>query len=162
LYGFCCENNATEDYYRVKYFGTIVTKDNLIEEEIKKRIATDNRAFLVKQKIFQSKLIAKKTRIKLYKALIRPVVVYGSESWVLTENMKQKLLVFERKIMIRIFGPTQKADGEWRLKINEELENAIRYENIVRHIKSKMLSWLGHVERMTNERVPKIIYTWKP
>ena len=72
-------------------------------------------------------------KIKLYKALIRPVVVYGSESWVLTENVKQKLLVFERKILRRIFGPTQKVDGEWRLKTNEELENAIRYENIVRH-----------------------------
>ena len=62
----------------------------------------------------------------------------------------------------RLFGPTQKADGEWRLKTNEELENAIRYENIVRHIQSKRLSWLRHVERMTNERVPKIIYKWKP
>ena len=89
--------------------------------------------FFVNQKIFQSKLIAKKTKIKLYKALIRPVVVYGSESWVLTENTKQKLLVFERRILRGIFGPTQKADGEWRLKTNEELENAIRYENIVRH-----------------------------
>ena len=85
------------------------------------------------QKVFQSKLIAKKTKIKLYKALIRPVIVYGSESWVLTENIKQKLLVFERKILRRIFGPTQKADGEWRLKTNEELENAIRYGNIKTH-----------------------------
>ena len=70
-------------------------------------------------------------------------------------------MVFERKILGRIFGPTQKADGEWRLKTNKELENAIRYENIVIHNKSKRLSWLGHVERMTNERVPKIIYKWK-
>ena len=37
---------------------------------------------------------------------------------VLTENIKQKLLVFERKILRRIFGPTKKASGEWRLKIN--------------------------------------------
>jgi hypothetical protein len=59
-----------------------------------------------------------------------------------------------------MFGPTQKADGEWRLKTNEELENAIRYEKIVRHIK-KRLNWLGHVERMSNERVPKTIYKWK-
>jgi len=71
-------------------------------------------------------------------------------------------LVFERKILRRIFCPTQKADGEWRLKTNEELENAIKHENIVRHIKSKRLSWLGHVERMSNEKVPKIIYKWKP
>ena len=59
--------------------------------------------------------------MKLYKAVIRTVAVYGSECWVLTENVKQKLLVFERKILRRIFGPTQKANGQWRLKTNEEL-----------------------------------------
>ena len=79
-----------------------------------------------------------------------------------TENIKQKLLVFERKILRRIFGPTQKANGEWRLKTNEELEKAINNENIVRYIKYKRLSWFGHVERMTNERVAKTIYKWKP
>ena len=102
----------------------------------------------------------KKTKLKLYKALIRPVAVYGSECWVLTENIKQKLLVFERKILRRIFGPTQKASGEWRLKTNDELEEAIINENIV--IKYKRLSWLVHVERMTNEREAKTIYKWKP
>jgi hypothetical protein len=62
----------------------------------------------------------------------------------------------------RIFGPTQKASGEWRLKTNEELEKAINNENIVRYIEYERLSWLGHVERMTNERVAKTIYKWKP
>jgi len=100
--------------------------------------------------------------MKLYKALVRPVVVYGSECWVLTENIKQKLLVFERKILRRIFGPTQKASGKWRLKTNEEMEEAINNENIVRYIKYKRLGWLGHVERMTNERVAKTIHKWKP
>ena len=112
--------------------------------------------------ILQSKLISKKTKMKLYKALIRPVVVYGSECWVLTENIKQKLLVFERKILRRIFGPTQKANGDWRLKTNEELEEAINNENIVRYIKYERLGWLGNVERMTNERAAKTIYKWKP
>ena len=42
--------------------------------------------------------------MRLYKALVRPVAVYGSECWVLTENIKQELLVFERKILRRIFG----------------------------------------------------------
>ena len=71
-------------------------------------------------------------------------------------------MVFERKILRRIFCPTQKASGEWRLKTNEELEKAINNENIVRYIKYKRLSWLEHVERMTNERVAKIMYIWKP
>ena len=117
---------------------------------------------LANQKILQNKLISKKTKMKLYKALIRSVAVYGSECWVLTENIKQKLLVFERKMLRRIFGPTQKASGEWRLKTNEELEEAINNENIVRYIKYKRLSWLGHVERMINGRVAKTVYKWKP
>ena len=116
------EGMKIEEVSKTKYLGTIVTKDNLIEEEIKDKIAAGNRASFANQKILQSKLISKKTKMKLYKALIRPVVVYGSEFWVLTENNKQKLLVFERKILRRIFGPPQKANGEWRLKTNDELE----------------------------------------
>jgi hypothetical protein len=69
------------------------------EEEIEERIATGNRAFFANEKIFQSKLISKRSKIKLYKALIRPVAVYGSECWALTDNIKQKLLVFERRIL---------------------------------------------------------------
>jgi hypothetical protein len=64
-------------------------------------------------------LVSKKSKIKLYNTIIKPIAVYGSEFWVLTENIKQKLLVFERGILRRIFGPTQKANGEWRLKTNE-------------------------------------------
>ena len=75
---------------KTKYLGTTVTRDNLIEEEMKERIAAANRASFAKQKIFQCKLTSKKTKMKLYKTLIRPVVVYGSECWVLTENIKQK------------------------------------------------------------------------
>jgi len=70
------------------------------------------------------------------------------------------LIIYKVKqsLLRRIFGPTQKANGEWRLKTNEELEEAINNEYIVRYIKYKRLSWLGHVERMTNERVAKTIY----
>ena len=51
-----------------------------------------------------------------------------------------------RKILRKIFGPTQKASREWRFKTNEELEKAINNEYIVRYIKYKRLSWLEHVE----------------
>jgi len=47
-------------------------------------------------------------------------------------------------------------------KTNEKLENLIKHENIVRHIKSKRLRWMGHVERIPVERVVKSIYKRKP
>jgi hypothetical protein len=88
--------------------------NNLIEEEIKERIAAGNRASFTNQKILQSKLISKKIKTKLYKALIRPVVVYGSECWVVTENIMQKLLVFEKDDTEKDIWPN--TEGKRRVK----------------------------------------------
>ena len=56
---------------------------------------------------------------------------------VLKEAIKNKLMVFERKVLRRIFGPTKEGDGTWRVKTNDELDVLIRYKNILNHIKLK-------------------------
>jgi hypothetical protein len=60
-------------------------------------------------------------------------------------NHKKQLMVFERKGLRRIFGPTKERDGTWRIKINDELVELIRYKNIINHIKAQRLSWFGHL-----------------
>jgi hypothetical protein len=57
---------------------------------------------------------------------------------------------------------TRKDARSSRKNFTNRIKSIIRHENIVRHIKSKRLSWLGHVERMPEERVAKSIYKWKP
>ena len=98
----------------VKYLGTTVTKDNLIEEEIKERTAAGNRAFFANKKIFQSKLISKKSKIKLYKALIRSVAVYGSECWGLTENIKLEIIDIRKEDIEKDIWPN--TEGRWRVE----------------------------------------------
>jgi len=93
------EGIKIEEGNSAKYLGTIMNAENLIEEEIKERIGAGNRSFFAHKKIFQSKLITRKPKERLYHTVIRPVVVYGSECWVLTENIKEKLLVFERRLL---------------------------------------------------------------
>ena len=77
--------------------------DNLIEEEIKERIAAGNRSFFASKNIFQSKLITRKTKERLYHAVIRPVEVYGSECWVLTENIKTEIIGIRKEVIERNF-----------------------------------------------------------
>ena len=60
-------------------------------------------------------------------------MTYTSQTWVLEETIIQKLLVFERKILRRIFGPT-KVNQIWRIKTNEELDKLIKHKNIVNYI----------------------------
>jgi hypothetical protein len=76
---------------------------------------------------------------------------------VLKETIIQKLFVFKRKILRRIFGPT-KENQIWRIKTNEELDKLIKLKNIVNHIKAQRLSWFGHVQRMPDTRTVKKIF----
>ena len=73
-----------------------------------------------------------------------------------------KLLVFERKILRSIFGPTKDGDGTWRIKINDELNKLIKNKAVINYIKSQRLYWLGHVHKMPEERMVKKVIEWKP
>jgi len=88
---------------------------NSTEEEVKERIALGIKAYNANQKFFKSRLVTKCSKLKLYRTVIRPIVTYASETWALKETIIQKLLVFERKILRRIFGPT-KENQIWRIK----------------------------------------------
>jgi hypothetical protein len=81
---------------------------------------------------------------------------------VLKENIKLKLIVFERTILRRIFRPTKDRDGPWRIKSNEELNRQIGNKNIINHIKAQRLAWFRQVHRMPDDRKVKKVYEWKP
>jgi len=114
-----------------RYLGTIVNGNNTLEEEIRERIVKGNKAFYANRALFKSKLVSRKSKLKLYWSVIRPVVVYGCETWVLKEIIIQKLSVFERKILRKIFGPTKEDNGNWRIKTNIELDELIKHWNII-------------------------------
>jgi hypothetical protein len=71
---------------------------------------------------------------------------------------EQALLIFERKIFRRIYGPKYE-NGEWKSRTNREQEDMSKGENIVKWIQGQRVSWLGHLERMVEDRMPKKILT---
>jgi hypothetical protein len=87
------------------YLGTLISNDNNIEKEIQRRILAGNRTYFAVIRLFRSRLLSRGTKILLYKTLIRPVVSYGAETWTMMWKEEQALLVFDRKIFRRIYGP---------------------------------------------------------
>jgi hypothetical protein len=138
-----------------KYLGPIVNGNNSTEEEIKGRLSLGNKAFYANQDLFKSKLLTKNSKLRIYKTLVRPVVTYSCETWVLKENIKTKLRVFEKKVLRKIYGPTKEKDGTWQIKLNEELNRLTGNKNIINYIKAQRLTWFGHVHRMTEKRKEK-------
>jgi hypothetical protein len=94
-------------------------------------------------------LLSKNLKIRIYRTIILPVVLYGSETWSLTLKEERRLRVFENRVLRKIFGPKRdEVTGEWRKLHNEELNGLHSLPNIVRVIKSIRLRWAGHVARM--------------
>ena len=81
----------------------------------------------------------------------------GAEAWTVTKREEQSVLIFERKIFRKIYGPKYETGG-WKIRTNRELEEMRKGENIVKWIKGQRISWLGHLERMEEDRMPKKIF----
>ena len=60
-------------------------------------------------------------------------------------------MIFERKIMRKILGPTRSDDGYWRIKTNQEISDILKGQKIIGFIKKQRLNWLGHVECMAED-----------
>jgi hypothetical protein len=70
---------------------------------------------------------------------------------------KNQLYIFERKILRKIYGPTQNTDGTWTIKTNDKLRHRMKQEDIIKFIKSQRLGWAAHVMRMENTRTTRKI-----
>jgi len=79
--------NITNSYIaqvqQYKYLGSIINDSNSIEEEVKERTALGTKAYYTNQKFFKSRLVTKSSKLKLYRTVIRPIMTYASETWVL-------------------------------------------------------------------------------
>ena len=97
-------------------------------------------------------MLSTNIKIKIYKTIIFPVVLYGCETWSLTLREECRLRVFENRVLRRIFGPKRdKVTGQWRKLQNRELTDLYSSPNIICTIKSRKMKWAGHAA-LTGER----------
>jgi hypothetical protein len=102
-------------------------------------------------------------KVRIYKTIILPVVLYGCETWSVTLREEHKLRVFENRVLRRIFGPKRDGVmGRWRKLPNEELHNLYSSPSIIRIIKSRRMRWAGHFARMGEKRDVYRLLVGKP
>jgi hypothetical protein len=111
-----------------------VSKQNLIEGEIKGRLNSDNAYY------HSVRLLSKNLKIRICRTIILPFILYGYETWSLTLREEHRLRVFENRVLRR-FGPKRdEVTGEWRKMNNEELRDLYSSRSsIIRIMKSRRM-----------------------
>ena len=103
--------------------------------------------------VFTFHMLFRKTKIKICRTMIVPVVLYGCETWLFTLREERRLRVLENRVLRRIFGPKRDGvTGEWRKLHNEGLSDLYCSPNMIRVIKSRKMRWAGHVAHMGKRR----------
>ena len=116
------EDHDIEVVRTFKYLGTVINNTEDETEEIKARILAANKACCFLQTVLRCKQIHRNNKIRLYKALMKPVLCYGSVHWTQTQMTEHMLYTFERKILRSIYGPVQ-YKGHCHRRWNSEIYN---------------------------------------
>jgi hypothetical protein len=97
-------NRSFQDVAKFRYLRTTLTDQNHMHEEIKSRLNSGNACYHSVQSLLSTRLLSRNLKVKIYKTIILPVVLYGCETWSLTLREEHRLKVFENRVLRRIFG----------------------------------------------------------
>jgi hypothetical protein len=128
-------NKSCETVEQFNYLGTTLTNQHAIHAEIMSGLKSGNACYHSVQNLLSSSLLSKNVKIKIYRPIILPVVLYGCESWSLTLREECRQKVFENKVLRRIFGPKRdEVTGECTRLHNKELYALYSSPNVI-HVK---------------------------
>jgi hypothetical protein len=140
----------------------MTSTSNYVSLGIQRKIQTANRFFFGLRKHLQSSHLSPQTKFTIHNILIHPVLLYGSETWVLTKKEENQLLVFERKVLRTICGPKIE-NGVYRRRYNHELERKFDSPNISNVTKTSRLRYAAcHMIRRLEDLPQKTLFRAKP
>lgn len=154
LINILIEGERIEQVDSFQYLGVSLEETGNNEKEIADRIAKTNNIYYAMSKGFTNRReISRKTKMKVFKSIYVPVLTYGSESWVLSQQQERKIQAVEMKYLRRAIGVTRKD----RIR-NEQIREELEIQPISSIIENKQIGWWGHLQRLKDNIPVKQIW----
>ena len=144
-----------------KYLGSCLHRRLQDDADVDNRIKSATGVFgALKKSIFRTRYIKPCTKKNVYTTIILSILLYGSESWCLTEKLMNRLRTFHNQCIRTMCGVTRWHTMTHEIS-NKTLRDRMGMESIDQYISERKLRWAGHVARMEHSRLPrKFLTSW--
>ena len=140
-----------------KYLGVNFNDTGIMEKELDARLAKYSKNVGLLYPLLKERDIPEKVKVTIYKTVLRPILTYGCEAWVLIKRRKSKIQAAEMRVLRLIYGVTLRD----RVR-SEVIREKLNVESVLDYIERSQLRWYGYVKRMEPARYPRKYLDWKP
>ena len=151
------ENQPVENVEKFTYLGSIVTSDGGALDDAKTRVNKARQVFQTLTKVWRSKNLTLHTKLRIFNANVKSVLLYGAETWLTRRTLINHIQCFVNKCLrriLQIFWPNRIT--------NEELWRRTNQEKVELTIKRRTWRWIGHTLRKPVEDITKQALEWNP
>ena len=150
-------NQPVERVSEFLYLGSIVTEDGGAAKDVESRIKKARGAFLQLNRIWNSHIYSNVTKLNIFNVCVLSVLLYGCETWLVTEYIKHKIQVFVNRCLRRIFRIF------WPRKIrNTELWKKANMKEMNLQVRKRKFGWIGHTLRKDPSEIPYRALVYNP
>ena len=152
-----CKNKTIEQVKEFKYLGSWIEYDGEIANEIKRKIGQATSAFSKLKPVWRSSKYSMRLKLRLLNSNVMSILLYASECWKLNTQLEKRVLAFENMCLRRILNIS------WQEKVtNIEVRRRTGQPLVTDLLKRRRWTYLGHVLRMPEDRLPNTVYDWRP
>ena len=151
------EGNALEEVETFTYLGSVINKRGGTDADVRARIGKARVAFLQLKNIWSSRVLSSRTKIRLFNSNVKMVLLYGAETWRITNTTINKVQTFVNNCLRRIL------QIHWPDTIsNSELWEKTQQRPVEEEIRRRRWAWIGHSLRKPVTSTTRQALTWNP
>jgi hypothetical protein len=151
----CMNNKTLKQQNTFNYLGYNMSYEG--EKDLNIKAANFVKVLGIINQIFRPSLVSRHTKMSIYKTLARPVLSYGSDAWAIRKTDEKRLTSAEMRFLRRTAGHTR-----WDHKRNEDILTELQVSQITEFIYQYRKNWKEHVDRISSDRIPKMILKYQP
>ena len=152
------QSQPLEEVESFSYLGSEISQSNKAEKEVAVRLEKAGKVFQIwRRKVFQSRTLSTATKVRSYQTLVMPVLLYGAETWTVTQHDIRKLKSFQMRCLRDILGITL-----WNRVRNTDILARTGVLPVEEQLRQRRLQWFGHVWRMPTNRPQRQLMRCRP